>query len=444
MQHKKKFYFFIFLLALVVLHGTVSWWVGERAERLSVEQVAHLNQQLLTITAEDYPDQHIQLELDTVRRGIWTSQRILTLSWSQGSKIQRYVFQDDLQHGPWPWARLRQQQWQPLLAYSQMRLLKQGAGQKLFEWSQGKEPLRLDTEIDWGGQFNSLWQWAAMTHQQASHQFVLGAGSLDIKGIGQGLYQLKAQAPAFNFATKDEAFRFVAPQWQWITTDPQSIFDGHMYFEALEFEWQAETLLQADQLALELTQHRKGGLFNLSAQGRAHEVVLDGGIELGEFDIRFQLERLAEDLGAQAIGSLSAQQRDELWLKSLAAHPRYTLQELNWRNKGGEARFAGFFELAPRLGDELEKAAVTASIPRSVLKEVISQEKGMKATMLSLLLDGFIKEGQQLDLITFAEDTIKLDLQYDQQADNYVLNGQARKKSEMQAVLFKGLLWLLN
>src|SRR5690625_98733 len=148
MQHKKKFYFFIFLLALVVLHGTVSWWVGERAERLSVEQVAHLNQQLLTITAEDYPDQHIQLELDTVRRGIWTSQRILTLSWSQGSKIQRYVFQDDLQHGPWPWARLRQQQWQPLLAYSQMRLLKQGAGQKLFEWSQGKEPLRLDTEIE--------------------------------------------------------------------------------------------------------------------------------------------------------------------------------------------------------------------------------------------------------------------------------------------------------
>ena len=70
MKHKKKFYFFIFILALVVVHGVVSWWVGERAERLSLAQIQYFNEHLQELTADEYPDQNIQLELDTVHRGV--------------------------------------------------------------------------------------------------------------------------------------------------------------------------------------------------------------------------------------------------------------------------------------------------------------------------------------------------------------------------------------
>lgn len=442
MKHKKKFYFFIFILALVVVHGVVSWWVGERAERLSLAQIQYFNEHLQELTADEYPDQNIQLELDTVHRGVWSSQRLLTVTWSRGPLVERYVFEDNLQHGPWPWARLRQKEWLPVMAYSEMHLLDQGAGKDLYEWSQGKEPLRIVTEIDWGGRFNGLWQWAAFMHDAPEGQFMLGAGELRIKGIGQGLYQLKAQAPAFSYKKGQEALYLTEPQIQWITTSQQTLFDGHLYVYADELEWHDDGEIWADDFVLELTQEYEEGFFDMAAQASAKEVVLNGGIKLGSFDIRLQLERIAEDIGARAFASLTEEERDELWLRSLAAYPRYTVHELNWRNDGGRARFSGFFELAPRLGDELEKVAFKADVPKAVLQEVIGQEKGMKGAMLRLLLDTFIKEGSKLNLIEFQDEALKVDLQYDQSADNYVLNGQAHDKKEMQGILFQWLLWL--
>src|SRR5690625_6678806 len=133
----------------------------------------------------------------------------------------------------------------------------------------------------------------------------------------------------------------------------------------------------------------------MTAQSSAKEVVIDGCISFGAFDLWLQLARIAEDISALPFAELSYQERDELWLNSLAAHPRYTIEELNWVNEGGKAQFSGFFELAPRMGDELEKAAFKADLPRAVLQEVVGQEKGVKGAMLRVLLDAFIKEGQQ-------------------------------------------------
>src|SRR5690625_7280859 len=82
----------------------------------------------------------------------------------------------------------------------------------------------------------------------------------------------------------------------------------------------------------------------------------------------------------------------------LAAHPRYTIEELNWVNEGGKAQFSGFFELAPRMGDELEKAAFKADLPRAVLQEVVGQEKGDKGAMRRVVLDELITKGQQLNV----------------------------------------------
>lgn len=442
MKHKKKFYFFVVVLTLFVVHGVVSWWVGERAERISVAQVQYLNEHLQELTADADSDQHIRLELDTLHRGVWRSQRLLTLTWSQGSQIKRYVLEDNLQHGPWPWARLREQEWLPVLAYSDMRLLDQGAGKALFEWSHGKEPLRITTEIDWDSSFNSLWQWAALTYEDSDERFVLGSGELDIKSIGQGFYQLKASAPALSYEKEHEAFYMIEPQVQWITTDPESLFDGHMFVGADELEWYDDTRVRADHFSLELIQQHEEGLFDLSAQASAKEIIINDGITLGAFDVRLQLERIAEVLSARAFAELSEQERADLWLKGLTAHPRYTIEELNWVNAGGKARFSGFFELSPRVGDELEKAAFKADIPRAVLQDVVGQEKGMQGAMLRLLLDAFIKEGQRLNLIEFKDEALRVDFQYDQGAENYVLNGQTHGKKEMQAILFKWLLWL--
>lgn len=442
MKHKKKFYFFITILALVVVHGVISWWVGERAERLSVAQVEYFNEHLKTLSQDTGTTIH--LEIDTVHRGIWSSQRLLTLTWSQGAETQRYVFEDDLQHGPWPLARLKNKQWLPVMAYSTMHVLDQGAGRALFEWSQGAEPLRIETEIDWGGQFNSQWQWAALTYDASSKRFVLGAGELDIKSIGQGLYQLKGQAPAFLYQEGQEQLSLVEPHVQWITTGQQALLDGHLYVGADELEWHNEGTIWLEHVMLELTQQYEEGLYDASVQASAKEVVLNNGIKLGAFDVRLQAERIAEKISAQAFAALTEAQRDKLWLDSLASYPRYTIHELNWVNAGGKARFSGFFELAPRLGDELEKAAFRADIPQPVLEQVIVQEKGVTGAMLRLLLQTFIKEGQRLNVIELQDNALKVDVQYDQSADNYVLNGQIHNKKDMQAILFKWLLWLLN
>lgn len=442
MKHKKKFYFFVFVLALIVGHGTVSWWVGERAERLSIQQVNHLNQQFREFAQNKPAGKSIQLELDTVKRGIWSSQRLLTIIFTHDNEQSLFFFEDELEHGPWPWSRLKEQQWTPVLAYSQMHLLKRAAGKQLYDWSLGKEPLQITTDIDWGGQFNSLWQWAALGYKSGHERFVLGAGDLKIWGIGQGRYQLKAQTPAFSYQSQDEQLHLIDAELRWLSTNPASLYDGQLYFNAREVEWDAELRLRADGLTVEFIQRREDELLNFSASGNATGITVDRGILLGDLSLRLQLERIAEELGAQALGGLTEAERDELWLQSLAAHPRYTIEELRWENSGGRATFDGFFELTPKLGQELEKASAQATIPQTVIQEVFKQEKGMKAAMLNLLLQSFIKEGAELGLLTFEDEVISFDMQYDQSADNYVLNGQTHEKSEMQAILFKWLMWL--
>jgi len=443
MRQKKTFITLLVLITVVIIHGAVSWWVGARAEKLSLQQVEYLNQQLKKLSTQHDPSQRVTLRLKTKERGIWSTQRQLILDWYRGVQHHRYVLDDQLQHGPWPWARLRAGQWAPVVAYSELTLSDEDDGALLYQWSQGRHPLKAQTEIDWQGQFNSQWRWAALTAKQAEFQFVLGAGGVDIRGLGQNNYQIKAQAPALTYQ-RHEGLRLIEPKLQWITTENSSLYDGQMHFSATEFAWLAEPMLQGEALLVEFIQNSDDGLLNFSAQGSAEKVVADRGILLGDFQLRLMLERLGENIGAQAFTLLDSKQYEALWLESLAAHPRYTIEEFIWENEGGSAEFSGFFELSPRLGDELEKATLQVNLPKSVIEAVIKQEKGMKAALLSLLFDTALKEGQQLELITFDGKVIKTYMHYDQAADNYVLNGRTHSKDDLQAILLKWLLWLVT
>src|SRR5699024_5155883 len=136
--------------------------------------------------------------------------------------------------------------------------------------------------IDWQGQFNSQWRWSALTAQQAEFRFMLGAGSLDIKGLGQNNYQINAQAPAFSYE-RDEGLRLIEPRFQWFTTENRPLYDGQMQLSAKEFAWLADPIIQGESLLLEFIQDSDDGLLNFSAQGGAKQVVADKGIHLGDF-----------------------------------------------------------------------------------------------------------------------------------------------------------------
>src|SRR5690625_2728027 len=381
MKHKKKFYFILLLVAFIVAHGVASWWVGEQAQQISTQQVSYLNKQLERLSTEQGVEQSVQLELDTVKRGVWSSERYLTVTWFDGKRQQRYVLEDNLQHGPWPWALIKKGQWKPVIAFSQMHLLEQGAGKNLYDWALGKTPLLINTEINWGGQFNSHWEWVALVNEKSKEPFTLGAGSLEIHSIGQSRYQLQAQAPAFSLSYQGEELRFIEPEIKWLSTNPNSLYDGQVNFKALSFEWRTETLLQAEHLDIEVVQHSQDGYFDLTTQADLRHVVIDRGILLGNFALRMQLERFAQSVAAQTLSSNKPKTKDEkdaLWLQKLAEYPKYTVESFIWENDGGKATLSGFVTLAPRLGDELDKAALEVNLPSGVLKNVIGQEKGVK------------------------------------------------------------------
>src|SRR5690625_2582823 len=133
MRQKKTFITLLVLITVVIIHGAVSWWVGARAEKLSLQQVEYLNQQLKKLSTQHDPSQRVTLRLKTKERGIWSTQRQLILDWYRGVQHHRYVLDDQLQHGPWPWARLRAGQWAPVVAYSELTLSDEDDGARSEE-----------------------------------------------------------------------------------------------------------------------------------------------------------------------------------------------------------------------------------------------------------------------------------------------------------------------
>ncbi|CAM5213941.1 hypothetical protein CDEF62S_04459 [Castellaniella defragrans] len=107
------------LAVLVIAYTGASWYAGRLAQQDIEAWVSHTNQNIADQWGAKTPAPSLQVK--SYVRGVFSSQIEYALDYQdERGTAHELGLQDSLQHGPWPWAAVREGVWQPLAAYSRL------------------------------------------------------------------------------------------------------------------------------------------------------------------------------------------------------------------------------------------------------------------------------------------------------------------------------------
>ncbi|MEI2264674.1 YdgA family protein [Erwinia sp. CGal63] len=179
------------IIALGVIWTGTAWFTGKKLENnrdmLVQEANARMNELL--------PNGRLKLSYQDWQRGIFSSSlRLVVQSDSQtedNSPLkpgQSVVFDEKIDHGPFPFAQLKKFNLIPSMASVHTQLENTDAVKKLFEMSKGQSPLQADTRIGYSGATASVIDLLPLDYAnaQTGERFASNGGTLTLSADKKG------------------------------------------------------------------------------------------------------------------------------------------------------------------------------------------------------------------------------------------------------------------
>jgi len=362
-------------VALVVagVYAGASWYAGREAESRIEQFVERVNLGL----AAQWPVSEPQpvLRIDEYRRG-WFSSRIrYALAYQDDAGRPRSLhFQDDLAHGPLPWAALREGDWRPAMAYSRLALAPGDAWRAWFDGVEGGgPPLTIDSRIAFDGKVHAVWRLQAARVRGEDAELSFGAGRMTVDydpatGASEargGLDDLALVVPGTG-----ERLRLQGVAIRMDGTFPdEGGAQAHYRAQAREvsLEQPDAPLVEARDFEAGLDAARTGALTDGRLSYALGQFRVDG-VDMGSLEFgasaerldveAFQALRLAWERIVAAGGDregLSGE--DQALLRErlrpvLAAGPSLAIDPLSWRNPQGRSRASLAVDFMAAPGDE--------------------------------------------------------------------------------------------
>ncbi|WP_052118354.1 YdgA family protein [Erwinia oleae] len=142
------------VVALGVIWTGAAWFTGKQLEKNMGELVQNANAQLNTMA----PESRLRLSYQDFNRGVFSSTARFVLqssSQTEDNSIikpgQSVVFNEKIDHGPFPLAQLKKFNLIPSMASVHTQLENTDAVKKLFEMTKGESIVKAETRIGYGG-----------------------------------------------------------------------------------------------------------------------------------------------------------------------------------------------------------------------------------------------------------------------------------------------------
>ena len=451
---------------LVLAYGGASWYAGRVAQDRIQDWVAQANQEIAAQWSS--PDPRPVLAIQAYRRGVFSSDIRYALQFRDDDGHDQVLsLHDDLSHGPFPWAAVRQGAWQPVAAASLIEPLPGGLWQPWFDAvPAGTAPWTLQSRVGFSGDVVAHWRVAPVR---------LPDDQLDFSG---SLVQFDYDAQMRQALVSGQVDRFVA-------FDPDS--GVRVQAEGLAFQGSTthsgDTDLQSHQQAkfgqiridvpdapplafvgpsLNSDTARTGSLLDSRLTYELGQVQVDHQ-DLGHITLALSAEHL--DVPAlQALGSAleqisedsdtddSLSDEDQTRLRALAvpvlaASPRLAVDSLRWETPQGTTEFKALAEFRPApddapqdLGGLLEsgirQVSAQLNLSKPMLLQVVRQTQpqegaDMAVALLSMLFDQYVGGLERQGLVQRQGDKVAADYRY---ADGQVsANGQVRAPADFAA-----------
>ena len=145
------------IVALGVVWTGGAWYTGKKIETHLEDMVAQANAQL-ELTA---PESNLEVSYQNYHRGVFSSQLQLLVKPIAGKENpwiksgQSVIFNESVDHGPFPLAQLKKLNLIPSMASIQTTLVNNEVSKPLFDMAKGETPFEINSRIGYSGDSSS-------------------------------------------------------------------------------------------------------------------------------------------------------------------------------------------------------------------------------------------------------------------------------------------------
>ncbi|MBA2817001.1 YdgA family protein [Candidatus Pantoea persica] len=179
------------IIALGVIWTGAAWFTGKQLESYMDELVQNANTQLNAYA----PNSRLKLRYQDYQRGVFSSHAELVLQASSQTEDnallkpgQSFVFNEKIDHGPFPFVQLRRFTLIPSMASVHTELENTDALKTLFALTDNKSPINADTRIGYSGATDTALHFLPLNYlnAQTDQRVATNGGTLNVSADSKG------------------------------------------------------------------------------------------------------------------------------------------------------------------------------------------------------------------------------------------------------------------
>lgn len=359
-------------MAAALAYTGAAWYVGMKSEDTIRAGVEQANERIVRTLGPDLGTLGAKIEVREYDRGLFSSDvRYALYVEDQGERFE-VELADHMQHGPFPWALVKQGELAPVLAFSRSQLLNTEPVRKWFDAARGALPLQVQTRIGFGGEGVSTWDFAPLEHAVDDERLSFSGGRMVVQfsngfrnSTGEGAFDsfvVEGGSAGDRFSLED-----IRLESQTTTTDDDTV-QVHSRLEADRFivSDAASESFNVQHVSVTLDSRQKAALLDASLRYDLDRIVV-GGVDLGSVSLGGELTRfhfeafsallaeydaIAQEHGAGEGEDFKLNAEDEARLLArlvpvLASSPEVAVKPVVWRNEKGESTLELALALQP-------------------------------------------------------------------------------------------------
>lgn len=465
------------IIALGVVWTGGAWYTGKQLENRIADMVQQANTQLQSSA----PQAGVELAYQNYQRGLFSSHLQLVVKPIAGKATgwldagQSLLFDEVVDHGPFPLTSLKNFNLAPSMASVTTTLVNNDASKALFDIAKGETPFTIDTRIAYSGDSQSAIVLRALDYTKDDEKVTFSGGQFQLDADREGkTISLTGKAGSGQINAVNEYNQKVQFTFNNLKADGKTqmaSFNERIGTQTLSLE-KMSIGVEGKELAL-FEGMKIAGNSALTADGKGINSQLDytvNSLKLQNQDIGSgRLTLKLDNIDGQAFHQFSQKynaeaqalmadpqlaQNHELYQQALVqtffsslpimlkGNPSLTISPLSWRNAKGETTFNLSILLkdpspitAPpqTLADEVNRSVKSLDgklvIPVDMATEFMTRIAGLEgyqpadaAKLADQQVKGLAAMGQMFRITTMEDNAITSSLQY---ADGQVtLNGQ--------------------
>lgn len=213
------------IVALGIVWTGGAWYTGKKLENHLSEMVAQANAQIKRTS----PEANVELAWQNYQRGVFSSQLQLVLRPVAGKENpwlkagQSVVFNEDVDHGPFPLAQLKKFNLIPAMASVKTTLVNNDVSKPLFDIAKGETPFVVNSRIGYGGDSRSAISLKPLNYEKDTRKVAFSGGEFELNADKNGnVVSLSGEAQSGLLDTVNEYNQRVQLTFNGIKTEGTS------------------------------------------------------------------------------------------------------------------------------------------------------------------------------------------------------------------------------